>query len=325
MKQKKSVVFLVILISTVLIISSSTFAWSSHGKMTYFVANNIDWLEKYNSITITEYHYSDIDTEPYNPDFKILYKEGYIGEQTSALEILSIYADEPDWDMDENLKLSSFQKIIGGSSGWRHQYYITFFGIIRIGNAPKRSQYFYDLALKAFDKDDYYWGFRFFARALHYAEDVSQPLHAFPLPISVILKNIFNINGLVKIGENHHYTFEDYQGTQIEINRSDYIDVLKTTETMDVNSINRLAVLNAFKSKKDCNKIFDIQQKFYGEGINNKEGFSINKDDYKVLKDNEYQEEYDNIIKSHLINFAITVNTALELLHNDLLKMGVFN
>jgi len=26
-----------------------------------------------------------------------------------------------------------------------------------------------------------------------------------------------------------------------------------------------------------------------------------------------------------LINFAITVNTALELLHNDLLKMGVFN
>jgi len=81
---------------------------------------------KYNNITITEYHYSDIDTEPYNPDFKILYKEGYIGEQTSALEILSIYADEPDWDMDTNLKLSSFQKIIGGSSGWRHQYYITF-------------------------------------------------------------------------------------------------------------------------------------------------------------------------------------------------------
>jgi len=63
-------------------------------------------------------------------------------------------------------------------------------------------------------------------------------------------KNIFSINGLVKIGENHHYTFEDYQGTQIEINREDYIDVLKTTETMDVNSINRLAVLNAFKVKR---------------------------------------------------------------------------
>jgi len=110
MKQKKSVVFLVILISTVLIISSSTFAWSTHGKMTYFVASDVAWLEKYNNITITEYHYSDIDTEPYNPDFKILYKEGYIGEQTSALEILSIYADEPDWDMDNKFKTFIIQK-----------------------------------------------------------------------------------------------------------------------------------------------------------------------------------------------------------------------
>ncbi len=322
---KRFFIFTTTLIISLLIVVSPVFGWSSHGKMTYYVTNDVEWLNKFNNITITEYSYSDIDTEPYNPDFKIVYKEGNIGEKTTALEILSIYADEPDWDMDRNLKLSPFQKITGGSSGWRHQYFITLFGIVRLGKAPDRAQYFYNLALKAFDRGDFYWGFRFFARSLHYLEDLTQPLHSFPLPYSIVLKNIFDLNGLIKIGENHHYALEDYQEVQVDILRKVYLEALYTDETFDVRTIRRLGVLNAFRARKDSGKIFRIQEKFYGKEINNKNGFSINKDEYRVLINNEYQDEYDEVIKKHLTNFAKTVNTALKLLQNDLSKMGVLD
>lgn len=301
------------------------FAWSTHGNVTYQIVNDIDWLNKFSNITITEYSYSNIETEPYNPEFEIEYRDGPVGGKTSALTILSIYTDEPDWDMDQNLKLSPFQKIAGGSSGWRHQYFITLFGIVRLGKAPDRAQYFYNLALKAFDRGDLYWGFRFFARSLHYLEDLTQPLHSFPLPYSIVLKNIFDLNGLIKIGENHHYALEDYQEVQIDILREDYLEALNTDETFDVRTIKRLGILNAFRARKDSGKIFRIQENFYGKEINNKNGFSINKDDYRVVTDNEYQDEYDEIIKKHLTNFAKTVNTALKLLQNDLLKMGVLD
>lgn len=322
MKKKifSSIFIFILILSTSIL---NVYGWSSHGKMTYYVTYDIDWLKKFDNITITEYSYSDIDKEPYNPDFKIEYKEGNIGDKTSALEILSIYADEPDWDMDDNLNLSPFQKLAGGSSGWRHQYFITFFGLIRLGDGPKRAQYFYILALKAFEREDYYWGFRFFARALHHAEDLTQPMHSMPLPYSVILKNIFDINGLIKIGENQHYALEDYQEVQIDVLREDYLDILNSDDTFNVNSIYRLSVLNAFRARKDSGKIFRIQEKYFGKEINNKETFTINKDDYKKLKDNEYQEDYDNIIKSNLLNFAKTVNTALNLFHIDLIKMGI--
>ncbi len=327
MRRKFASIFL-ILIFSITSFSLNSYGWSIHGVMTSKVIEDIDWLNKFNNITITEYNYSDIDTEPYNPQFEVVYKEGSIGEKTSAFEILSIYTDEPDWDMDQNLKLSPFQKLTGGSSGWRHQYFITLFGLIRLGNAPNRAQYFYNLSLKAFDRDDYYWGFRFFARALHYAEDVSQPLHSMPLPYSIILKNIFNINGLIKIGENHHYALEDYQEVQTnylsgDYIRNDYLETLTTDETINVLTIKRLAVLNAFKARRDSGKIFSIQEKFYGKEINNKKGFTIVKENYKNTNINEYQKEYDEIIKRNLKNFAITVNTALKLLYEDLMKMGV--
>lgn len=319
---KKFFVFINTLIISILIMTSPIYAWSSHGKMTYYVTYDIDWLNKFNDILITEYSYEDIDTELYNPDFKIIYKEGKIGEKTTALEILSIYSDEPDWDMDKNLKLSPFQKLTGGSSGWRHQYFITLFGLIRLGDGPKRAQYFYDLALKAFEKDDYYWGFRFFARALHHVEDLTQPFHTFPLPYSIVLKNIFDINGLVKIGENHHFAFEDYQETQIEIGRDDYIETLKSNETFSVKSIYQLAVKNAFRARKDSGKIYRIQEKFYGKEINSKKGFSINKEEYKTKKENEYQNDYDEIIKRNLSNFTKTVNTCLNLLYENLKNLN---
>ncbi|MCX8094667.1 MAG: hypothetical protein N3D74_00520 [Caldisericia bacterium] len=322
---KKLFKFLCIFFIVISFSITNVFAWSTHGKVTYQIIYDIDWLNKLSNITITEYTYKDIETEPYNPEFEIEYRDGPIGGTTSALKILSIYTDEPDWEMDQNLKLSPFQKITGGSSGWRHQYFITLFGIIRLGKAPDRAHYFYNLALKAFDRGDLYWGFRFFARSLHYLEDLTQPLHSFPLPYSFVLKNILNFNGLIKIGENHHYALEDYQEVQIDILRNDYLEKLYTNETFNVHTIRRLGILNAFRARRDSGKFFKIQEKFFGKEINNKSGFTINKDDYRKSIENEYQKEYDELIKIHLTNFAKTVNTAFKILQNDLLKMGILD
>ena len=42
---------------------------------------------------------------------------------TSAAAILTNYADEPDWKMDQDLNLSPLQVLTGGSQGRRHKYY----------------------------------------------------------------------------------------------------------------------------------------------------------------------------------------------------------
>lgn len=314
---KKFLLFLTIF----LLLTSNVFAWSSHGELTRIVLYDSEFLQKFDNITITEYKYQDIDTELYNPDFKIEYKEGDIGDKTTALEILSIYADEPDWEMDENLKLSPFQKITGGSSGWRHQYFITLFGLIRLGKAPDRAEYFYNLALEAFKKEDYYWGFRFFARSLHYIEDVTQPLHTFPLPYSIVIKNIFNLDGLIQIGKNHHYTLEDYQEAQL--GRGDYIDALKSAKPIEIKNIKKTGISLAMNARKYSGRIFKIQEKFYGKDISKKEEFKINKDDYRNYSEDEVRNEYDELIIENLKNLSSVVLGMVNKLQEDLKTLNI--
>jgi hypothetical protein len=128
MKKFKRIIFSLILTFTFLFsFAVPAYAWNSHGLTLSYCIDDVSWLSQYNDITITEYSYSDADTEPYNPDFKIQYLDGKIGEKTTATKILITYADEPDRDMDTNLNLSKFQMLTGGSQGFRHQYYQLFF------------------------------------------------------------------------------------------------------------------------------------------------------------------------------------------------------
>jgi len=172
-----------------------------------------EWLKAYDNITVTPWTYADVDTASVGPNFVQQFIEGAPGTVTSAVAILTNYADEPDWKMDQDLNLSPLQVLTGGSQGWRHQYYGL--GWLRLGVAPSRAQYFFDLAGKANEKRDLYWTFRYLARALHYVQDTTEPYHGVPAPAGLIFKGIGSFSTLMGSALNHHYNLEGYQGAMI--------------------------------------------------------------------------------------------------------------
>ena len=113
-------------------------------------------------------------------------------------------------DMDTDLQLSRMQAVMGGSQGYRHQYYQLLLGLVHFGVAPSRGQHFYELAREAFQRGDRYWGFRFLARMLHFVQDVNQPYHTRPIRFAWLWETGFSLDNLIRVGKNMHYGYEHY-------------------------------------------------------------------------------------------------------------------
>jgi hypothetical protein len=271
MKNLKRFILLVLVIT--LLPLSSVFGWNSHGLTLSYVVANIDWLKQYKEITIAPYTYKSYEIIPINPDFEVKYLEGKIGEKTDALTILTTYADEPDWGLDENMKLSKFEVLTGGPQGYRHMYYKM--GPFTVGVAPYMIDFWFHMAEVAKGKNDLYWTFRFLARALHYMEDITQPYHGTPGPASVILKNIFSgVSGLTTMCSNHHYALEDYQGYMIKVHNSDFVKVLSEDympmKVSDVKSLVELGKLAASLNRPRVRILWPLETKLFGDEINNR-------------------------------------------------------
>lgn len=290
-----------ILITMLIILLSpqTLFAWSLHGEMTKIILDSLPWINRYNNITITEYSYRD--NSPYNPNYKIQYLDGNIGDKTSAKKILSIYADEPDWGMDEGLSLNSAQTLTGGSQGWRHQYFILFGGLFKLGEAPDRALHFYNMATVAFKVKDFYWGFRFLARALHYLQDLTMPFHTNPGPTMSLLSNLFDLNGVTSMVSNHHFALEDYQGYQIKKKNLLYVKALRSANPIKVNNVWDTAFEMANKSKNYSETLWSLQSKVFGDTINSKTRITIRPE---KVPSGALKNEYDKIIIGLLIDLS---------------------
>ncbi|MCM8820010.1 MAG: hypothetical protein NC925_04350 [Candidatus Omnitrophica bacterium] len=293
------------------------FSWSAHREMTEIILKDYGWLKKYNKIKVTPYTYND--PSPYNPSYAIPYRGEKIGDTIDAITIITRYVTEPDMGMDENLNLNSMQKLTGGSSGWRHQYYIAFKGILKLGEAPKRIIHFWALAKEAFQKKDYYWGFRFFAYSLHYLQDLTQPFHAYPMPLGNLFKNIFNLDKLIAQGENHHYTLEDYQEWQILNKKTSYIEVLKKAKAYKVENPEEAGIKAAWTARNDAGRLWEIQSKYFPR-INDIKNYKAHKNLF-INDSSPLKEEYDKIIISNLENFAGWTKGYLEFLREFLEKI----
>ncbi|MBC7319583.1 hypothetical protein H5T89_02960 [bacterium] len=292
-------IIIIFLFISLLLLPQYLFAWNIHGEMTRIVLDSLPWINRYRDITITQYSYNDDSI--YNPNYKISYIEGKIGEKTDAKTILSLYVDEPDWGMDDGLSLNSAQVLTGGSQGWRHQYFLLFGGFLRLGEAPNRALHFYNMARLAFEKNDPYWGFRFLARSLHYLQDLTMPLHASPGPVFTLLRNIGDISGVTNMVSNHHYALEDYQEYQIKKRNLLYIKALRNAEPLKVDDVWTTGFYLANKSKDYSEKLWDLQSKIYGEAINGKTRYKINPN---KISSGELKNEYDKIIIGCLIDFS---------------------
>ncbi len=186
-------------------------AWERHDLMTRVILRNASWLDLHKNFAVLPASGSECvkcDKDSYNPDYIPLFVDRLPGDKTSAREVLVRYIDEPDWGMDEALTLSPIQALAGGSKGYRHQYYYYVTGVARVGEAPERVTHFYDLAIEAYAAGDKYWAFRHLARALHYLQDMGQPLHTRPFLYSWLGRTKLDVDRMKNLVSNLHFGYE---------------------------------------------------------------------------------------------------------------------
>lgn len=295
--------FILVLLAIIMALPRVVFAWGGHREVTYYCLKDIEWLKDFENIKITPFNYQDPDkrTAPY----EVPYKEGNIGDNTSALEILITYCEEPDWGLDKDVDSILF-KLLGyiglDSSGWRHGYWVM--GPVKLGGAPERFIYYYNMSIKAFKNRDLYWGFRFLARCLHYIEDITQPQHAYPVPFKVIAQKHFNPKKILPIAQNHHFTLERYQAYHCRVGDPKYVNVLTSAKPVEPKDLKTFIVESAIKSSKKAEELWDIQSQLYGPDIDKEEEFRW----YLGLeKDETLKTKYDNIILEQLSDLASKV------------------
>ncbi len=206
----------------VLFFASVLFGWSGHEGLTYLVVKSTPF--DFNKIVeIRPYTYNE--TRVYNE--KYYYKDDFAGTRKffdplaneltpdpepvngklPVWQILTIYAQFPDFGMDEELKLHPLQALIGNSQGVRHMRYKL--GIIEAFEGDKSFLYFLNMSKQAFSKGDEYWGYRFFSYALHYIEDLFQPYHETPGSFWEVVRSLFD-KETKNVLNNAHYTYDNY-------------------------------------------------------------------------------------------------------------------
>jgi len=214
---------LVLLLLLVTLLTTISFGWSGHEAYTYLVVNSLS-IKLDELLEITDYSYEE--DRIYNE--KYYYKEDFAGtrrffdplgdggfppdpkpvdNKIPAWQVLTIYAQMPDFGMDEELNLSPLQALIGNSQGVRHMRYKI--GIIEAFEGNKSFVYFVNMSRKAFDKGDRYWGYRFLSYAIHYMEDLFQPYHNNPGTLWEVLGSVTN-KSVNKMLNNAHYTCDNY-------------------------------------------------------------------------------------------------------------------
>ena len=269
--EKKISIFILLILSVFILSSINVFSWNSHFFYTELAIKNNDWINNFPEIEITPYTYEDIDQDKYNPKFVIKYVEGEIGRKTNASDILINYSDEPDWDLDTNLELNKLQALTGGSQGYRHMYFSVFAGLLKAGDAPKRASHFFEMSKIAFGEGDNYWGFRFTARAVHYLEDLSQPYHAYPVPLRVLFKKFFNIKKITILATNAHYGYEDFNGYLFKHRKDEFYNLLSEVKTIKMDDVEDSAIKLSKEARKDFTPSYRETMKLFPVLDNNQE------------------------------------------------------
>ena len=302
MKFKKKILWYVLLILSILLLSSANvFSWNSHYFYTELAIKNNDWINTFPEIEVTPYTYEDIDQDEYNQEFIIKYIEGEIGGKTKASEILINYSDEPDWDLDTHLELNKLQALTGGSQAYRHMYFSVFKGLLKAGDAPKRANHFVEMSKMAFEKGDNYWGFRFAARAVHYLEDLSQPLHAYPVPLDVLFKKFVNVKRLTILATNAHYGYEDFNGYLFEHQKDEFYNLLPEAKTVKVDDVADSAIKLSKKARKDFTLSYREIMKLFPALDNKKELLLLEEQEIRKITNSPDSQELINLMKKDIL------------------------
>lgn len=206
-----------------LIAAAPARAWDSHGVLTRLALASVGGVDApVAAETLDDYLSSTgrpggvaafLAEHKLNPRTAFGFRAGETaGRPVVLLEVLSVYSDEPDWDMDNDM-FSSYPELwrdeyryMGGRTGLqtraiRHMHWprgymsepkpgsrIPVYHPEAIGLADERAELFFKLSRQAFAEGHPYWGARFLAWSLHYVEDLTQPFHSVQLPAFEMLR-----------------------------------------------------------------------------------------------------------------------------------------
>jgi hypothetical protein len=197
-------------------------AWDSHDVIRRLALEDMGELRALPPVPVTPL---SVPVTGVNPAARFEFVGAQPGETQSPFEILVGYAMEPDWGMDQELKVSWQQRFMGGytglsSQGYFHMYYpaVTLHlpvPVLSMGVAPKRSEQWMQMGREAFARGDEYWGWRFTAWALHYLEDVAQPYHSTQTHRRFIRPKSL-IQGTTNCTSNFHLLFERWLARRLD-------------------------------------------------------------------------------------------------------------
>jgi len=208
--------------------------WFSHEYITYYSVQALDKIMNQPVVRVKpKPDFKNINW-PTGPKHVDLYKESYreyrklpllssysyaerngeysvVPPEDKTIEpwkILVIYTTEPDLNPDCDLYLHRYQKITGGSHGWRHMQ----FRVLgkKFGIAAESFRVHLDLAHMAFEKNNDYWGWRYLSRCTHYLADLGNPFHVYAVPPWFLIRNSFSSNNLFQVLSAVHQGYEIY-------------------------------------------------------------------------------------------------------------------
>ncbi len=242
-------------------------------------------------VPVTPYTYTAFETEPLNENYipemreggrpavnspdpdldETDYDGGYpkygmpVRGAVSAREVLSLYSAEPDWGMDDGLHISPFQRLTGGSQGYRHMRYGLF--VFRVGKAHERAAYYTQMAEMAFERGDLYWGLRFGARALHYIQDILSPFHTKPFPECFLPSRIWKPKELYFITYNYHLNFERLVGYYLWHGGKSFIRCLDESKPVQINDLKPQLLKSVRIIRRLAPQLFRECRKLWGESM----------------------------------------------------------
>lgn len=266
------------LLTAALLLSAATplAAWDDHSRIRRLALEGVPELAALPAVAVTPL---TAEITGINPATTFEFVGAAPGETQAPLDILATYAQEPDWGMDQELRVSWQQKFMGGytglsSQGYFHMYYPSLtihlpLPVMSMGAAPKRAAQWREMARAAFEAGDEYWGWRFTAWSFHYIEDLAQPYHSTQTHRRFIQLGS-PIQGTTNCTANFHLLYEHWVARRLQAEAEGgpnfgLREALRTGEAVSTSAISKLAKKVARRSHKGFGGVAGQCIAYFGE------------------------------------------------------------
>lgn len=172
---------------------------------------------------------------------------------------------------------------------------------------------------------DYYWGFRFLARSLHYIQDIGNPYHTRQTSLA-FLSWPHPIRGTAQATSNFHQAFEAYvayrlQGERNESLPPDYVLALRQAPRLPVSSISGLIRSCSRSSHRISPSLMQQSVQFFGEKFFGPDAVFLRRADLPALESSPAKAEIDRLAKDALAISASATKTFFDLAYQDLFHL----